>query len=106
MPEPVLRIERLRARRGEREVLHGIDLDLGPEEFLTLLGPNGSGKTTLLRCIAGLDRPTAGTIRLHGRDLAAVPVHRRGIGLLQQDPALLPRRSVLENVAYGPLVQG
>ncbi len=105
MRDPLLRVERLDAIVDGLSVLDGIDLDLGPGEFLALMGPNGSGKTTLLRCIAGLEWPTAGRISLLGRDITRLPAHRRGIGLLLSEPALFPNRSVLENVAYAPLVQ-
>lgn len=86
-------------------MLHGISFDLQDGELVSLLGPNGSGKTTLLRCLAGLERPTAGSVRLDGVDVTAVPTHRRGIGLMSQEPALFPNRTVLENVAYAPLLR-
>ncbi len=105
MPEPLLRIERLDASVDRWPVLHGIDLALNEGEFLALMGPNGSGKTTLLRCIAGLEGPSAGRILLGGRDVTRLPANRRGIGLLLSEPALFLNRTVLENVAYAPLVQ-
>ena len=101
MSSDVLEVAGLWAHWRAKPVLRGIDLRLAPREFVALLGPNGSGKTTLLRCIAGLEDPTAGTIRLQGRSVEATPVHRRGIGLLAQDPALFPGRTVAENIAYG-----
>ncbi|GAA1199190.1 sulfate/molybdate ABC transporter ATP-binding protein [Prauserella alba] len=78
---------------------------------LAVLGPNGSGKSTLLQCLAGLLVPDRGTVTLGGRTLTGVPgvqvpVHDRGIGLLAQDPLLLPHLSVAENVAFGPRSQG
>ncbi len=105
MPEVLLRIDRLEAVVDRLPVLHGIDLELGEGEFLALMGPNGSGKTTLLRCIAGLEWPSAGRIVLEGRDVTDLPANRRGISLLLSEPALFPNRTVLENVAYAPLVQ-
>jgi ABC-type Fe3+/spermidine/putrescine transport system ATPase subunit len=102
---PLLEVDRLRASWDGVEVLRGVSLDVADGEVLTLLGPNGSGKTTLLRVLAGFERPTGGSVRLGGRDLADVPPHRRSIGLLFQEPALFPRRSVLENIAYAPLLQ-
>lgn len=106
MTSPLLSITGLGARWGRTEVLRSIDLTVRAGETLTVLGPNGSGKTTLLRQIAGFESPSAGRIVLDGRDLAGVPPHRRSIGLLFQEPTLFARRSVLENIAYAPLLQG
>jgi len=89
-----------------RPVLRDVSLAIAPGEFVTLMGPNGSGKSTLLRAIAGFEPLDRGSVELAGRDLADVPVHRRGIGFLFQEPSLLPRRTVWENVAFGPEVQG
>lgn len=102
--EALLTVRGLRAAWGETEVLHGIDLDVGRSEYLALLGPNGSGKTTLLRCLAGFERPHDGAIAFAGRSLSGLPPHRRGIGILFQEPALFPRRTVWENIAFGPQI--
>lgn len=103
---PALEVHDLSVSLGRTPVLDSVSFEVAPGELLSLMGPNGSGKTTLLRAIVGLERPARGTVRLDGRDLREVPVHRRGIGLLLQEAALFPRRTVYENVAYGPLVQG
>ena len=71
-----------------------------------MLGPSGSGKTTLLRVIAGLQVPEDGRVLLDGNDLAGVPPHRRGVGLVFQDHALFPHRDVFGNVAFGLRMQG
>ncbi len=102
---PLLAVDRLSAAWEGTPVLRTISFALDAGEFLVLLGPNGSGKTTLLRCLAGLETPTAGAVRLAGSDVTATPAHRRGIGLMFQDPALFPHRSVYENIAYAPLLQ-
>jgi len=102
---PLLEVRGLSAAWEGTPVLNGISFDVRDRELLVLLGPNGSGKTTLLRCVAGLEAPTAGTVALAGRDLGPLPPHRRGIGLMFQDPALFPNRSVFENIAYAPLLQ-
>ena len=64
--------------RGKQqvEVLHGVDLDIAPGEFLALMGPSGSGKTTMLNLIAGLDQPTSGEVRVAGERIDR-PVARR-----------------------------
>ena len=86
-------------------VLHGVDLQVAPGERLALLGPSGCGKTTLLRVVAGLERPSAGTVTVGGRVVvgpgAWVPPERRRVGLVFQDGALFPHRSVAGNVGYG-----
>ncbi len=86
-------------------LLHDITFDVDAGEIVCLLGPSGTGKTTLLRIIAGLEMPEAGQILFEGRDIGGVPVHRRGFGLMFQDLALFPHRSVYENVAFGLRMQ-
>ncbi len=103
--DPVLRVEGLSAAWGPAPVLDRVSFDVGPGEMFVLLGPNGSGKTTLLRCVVGLERPTGGRVRLDGVDVLGQPVHRRGIGLMLQEAALFPHRTVAENIAYAPLLQ-
>jgi thiamine transport system ATP-binding protein len=103
--EPILRVESLSAAWEGVPVLDRISFDVRPGELFVLLGPNGSGKSTLLRCVAGLEAPTAGRVVLDGREVTRVPTHRRGIGMMFQDPALFPHRTVFENIAYAPALQ-
>jgi len=83
----------------------GIDLDVRNGEFFSMLGPSGSGKTTTLRMIAGFERPTAGRVLLHGRDVTDLPPFERDVNTVFQDYALFPHMSVGENVAYGLIVR-
>ncbi|MFY9579714.1 MAG: ABC transporter ATP-binding protein [Gaiellaceae bacterium] len=79
----------------------GIDLEMPPGEFFTLLGPSGCGKTTTLRMIAGFERPTSGRILLDGADVGQVPPHRRNVNTVFQSYALFPHLDVAGNVAFG-----
>jgi sulfonate transport system ATP-binding protein len=78
--------------------LSGINLDVPPGEILAIVGGSGCGKSTLLRLIAGLDRPTAGSISLEG---AVVEGPRAEIGLVFQEPRLMPWLTIEQNVAFG-----
>ena len=77
-----------------------VNLDISPGEFLTLLGPSGSGKTTALMMIAGFVIPTSGDIRINGRSIVQVPVHKRNIGMVFQNYALFPHLNVARNVSF------
>jgi len=82
-------------RSGTVEALRGIDLEVGEGEFVAVLGRSGCGKSTLLRVVSGLIPATAGEVRVSG-DRVTKP--RRDIAMMFQKPALLPWRSVLDNV--------
>ena len=90
---------------GVREVLAGVDLEVGEGAVLAVLGPSGGGKTTLLRIVAGLDRPDAGRVEVLGREVDGpgvfVPPEARRVGLVFQDYALFPHFTALENAAFG-----
>jgi ABC-type Fe3+/spermidine/putrescine transport system ATPase subunit len=83
-----------------------IDLVVARGEIVCLLGPSGCGKTTLLRIVAGLEQPDRGRLLFEGRELTSIAVHRRGFGLMFQDFALFPHRTVQENVAFGLRMAG
>src|SRR5919205_209044 len=86
---------------GSVRAVDKINIEVKGGEFLTFLGPSGSGKTTTLQMIAGFVEPTAGEIRLEGRDLLAVKPAKRGLGIVFQSYALFPHMTVTENVSFG-----
>jgi thiamine transport system ATP-binding protein len=87
-------------------ILQDVSVQVPDGQILAVLGPSGSGKTTLLRAIAGLQRPTRGRLTWNGDDLAGVAAEERGFGLMFQDYALFPHRSIGANVAFGLRMQG
>ena len=89
----------------EHPAVEDINLALDRGRILCLLGPSGSGKTTLLRLVAGLEQPDRGRIIFDGRDLKGLAPHRRQFGLMFQEFALFPHKSVYDNIAFGPQVQ-
>ena len=102
----MLRVEDVTVSYEGRAALEDASLDVSAGETVTVLGPSGSGKTTLLRVIAGLQIPDEGRVLLDGRDLAGVPPHRRGVGLVFQDHALFPHHDVAGNVGFGLRMRG
>jgi ABC-type Fe3+/spermidine/putrescine transport system ATPase subunit len=102
----MLRVEEVSVVFGSKTALDHVSLELAEAEILALLGPSGSGKSTLLRAIAGLEELTSGRITFDGRDLASVPAHSRGFGLMFQTYALFPHLTVAGNVAFGLRMSG
>ena len=82
-------------------------LDIARGETLVLLGPSGCGKTTMLRIIAGLELPDfGGRVLFDGKDMTAVPIERRNVGMVFQSYALFPNMSVSDNIGYGLKIRG
>ncbi|SRR5579859_34131 len=86
---------------GQFRALDGVSLDMEEGEFVCFLGPSGCGKTSLLRIIAGLDRQSAGTVEIAGKDCSNAPPEQRDYGIVFQSYALFPNMTVARNVAYG-----
>ncbi|TIT53239.1 MAG: ABC transporter ATP-binding protein, partial [Mesorhizobium sp.] len=105
---PVLEIRNLSRTfaHGAVRAVDQIDLDVQPGEIVSILGPSGCGKTTTMRIIAGLDLPTAGEVRILGKNVAGKPPHQRNVGLVFQSLAIFPHMSVKQNVAFGLRMQG
>lgn len=102
----ILELDGVTKRYGQETAVSDLSLSVREGELLTLLGPSGCGKTTTLRLLAGLERPTEGTIRLDDEPVAGaesrfVDPENRGVGLVFQDFALFPHLSVRENIAFG-----
>ncbi|MBP1852810.1 ABC transporter ATP-binding protein [Rhizobium halophytocola] len=86
---------------GGTAVVKNLDLQIPQGEFVSVLGPSGCGKTTTLNMIAGFSAPSAGEIRIRGRNQAGVPPERRNLGLVFQNYALFPHMTVAENIGFG-----
>ncbi len=105
--ESMVEIEHLRKAFGAETAVRDLNLSVRQGEFLTLLGPSGCGKTTTLRCVAGLERPDGGEIRIGGDVVASAErgvylnPEARNIGMVFQSYAVWPHMTVFDNVAYG-----
>ncbi len=88
-------------RFGDFTAVHKTSLEIPEGTFLTLLGPSGCGKTTNLRMIAGLLDPTEGDILIGGKRVNDIPIHKRNLGIVFQNYALFPHKTVADNVAFG-----
>ena len=100
-----IHIERVTKRFGALAAVRNLSLEIVDREFVTLLGPSGCGKTTLLRLIAGFGAPDEGAIRVGAVTLstpaAVVPPEHRGMGMVFQNYAVWPHKTVYQNVAFG-----
>jgi multiple sugar transport system ATP-binding protein len=88
-----------------RPVIPELDLAIPARKMVVLVGPSGCGKSTTLRMVAGLEEPTAGTIRIDGRDVTNLPPAERDIAMVFQSYALYPHMTVFENMAFGLRIQ-
>jgi ABC-type branched-subunit amino acid transport system ATPase component/ABC-type branched-subunit amino acid transport system permease subunit len=101
---PLLRVEAVNTFYGKSHVLHDVSLDVGPGEFVSLLGRNGAGKTTALATITGVVPPRSGRVAYRGREIAGrapEEIARLRIGLVPQGRRIFPNLTVLENIQIG-----
>ena len=101
MSKSDVRLRGIKKSYGKVDVIHGIDLDIEPGEFVVFVGPSGCGKTTLLRMIAGLEDITAGDLTITGARVNDMPPSQRGVAMVFQSYALYPHKTVYENMAFG-----
>ena len=99
-------IDRVTMRFGAFTAVREVSLEIGAGEFFSFLGPSGCGKTTLLRLISGFIEPSAGEIRIGGRNMRGTPPNKRPTALIFQNLALFPLMSVAENIAFGLEARG
>jgi branched-chain amino acid transport system ATP-binding protein len=105
----MLEIRGLRAGYGPVQVLHGVDLDVGANEIVALLGSNGAGKSTLNNNVSGIYRPFGGVIRFDGNDVTAMPSERMvDLGVIQvpEGRRIFPNMTVRENLDLGGYRRG
>jgi urea transport system ATP-binding protein len=105
----MLAIEAIDTYYGTSHILHGLTLEVGEGELVSVLGRNGAGKTTLLRSITGVNPPRAGTIRFAGADISKMKTHRRaqlGISYVPQGRQIIPDITVVENIQVAMLGKG
>ncbi|MES5046978.1 MULTISPECIES: ABC transporter ATP-binding protein [Rhizobium] len=103
----MLEVSNLKSWYGESQALHGVDLTVGEGETITILGRNGVGKTTTLRTIMGIIRNRKGVIKLGGKDMMPVPLHRtakHGLGFVPEERGIFATLSVEENLKLPPVV--
>ena len=110
MADPVLKVSGLVAGyTAEVDILNGVDIDVNPNEIVTIVGPNGAGKSTLMKSIFGLVPPREGSIHLHGSEITGEMPHsvtRRGVTYVPQLDNVFPNLTVQENLELGAIAGG
>ncbi len=93
-------LKQVRKAYGQHVALHGLDLEIGDGEFVSVLGPSGSGKSTMLKVIAGIDEVSSGHVYFDDRDVTQTPPERRDVAMVFQSYALYPTMTVFDNIAF------
>ena len=97
----MLEVSNLSKSFNNEKAIENISFFVEKNEYVTLLGASGSGKSVLLKCIAGLEKPDKGEIKLNNNSILSLYCHKRNVGFVQQKYALFPHLNVFENVAFG-----
>jgi len=101
---PVLRVREVSAGYGGALILHGVSLNVGENEIVTVIGPNGSGKSTLMKTVFGLLKPVSGTVEFGGREITGTApdrVVKLGVGYVPQAENVFPTLTIRENLEMG-----
>ncbi|MBM4464031.1 MAG: ABC transporter ATP-binding protein [Chloroflexi bacterium] len=104
----ILRVEKVISGYGAMEVVHGLSLEVGEGQIVSMLGPNGAGKTTLLRTIFGVLKPWQGKIYFKGEDISGLPperIVRLGMAYIPQEYNIFPSLTVQENLEMGAFIR-
>jgi len=99
--QPIVQFKGILKRFDNVVAVEKMDFDIEEGSLVTLLGPSGCGKTTLLRMVAGLEKPTDGDIFIKGVRINDMPIHKRNLGMIFQNYALFPHKTIFDNVAFG-----
>ena len=99
--QPIAAFRAAAKRYGDVLAADNLDLSIQSGEFLSFLGPSGCGKTTALRMLAGFEQPTSGEVLLDGKQVNAMPPHKRPVNMVFQHYALFPHMNVADNISYG-----
>jgi len=99
--KPMVQFKGIMKRFGKVTAVEKMNFDIEEGSLVTLLGPSGCGKTTLLRMVAGLEEPSEGDILINGVRVNDTPIHKRNLGMIFQNYALFPHKTIFDNVAFG-----
>ena len=101
MSDVILQLEHITKSFDGKMILDDFNLEIGRNEFVTLLGPSGCGKSTILRIIGGFVRPDKGRVLFEGHDITMLPPEKRNVNTVFQKYSLFPHMSVADNIAFG-----
>lgn len=101
MKDVILELDSVSKSFDGKKVLNRLDLEIGRNEFITLLGPSGCGKSTTLRIIGGFEKPDEGRVLFEGKDITGFSPDKRNVNTVFQKYSLFPHMDVAENIAFG-----